>query len=111
MRRPNDRKPPAPRRAPEPRDGSKRATVARALSKLGFCSRTQAEALVLAGRVTVDGRKTTQLETWVDLATSKIAVDGNPVAAETFVYYMLNKPRGLVTTRHDPKAAPPSMTA
>ena len=106
MRRPNDRKPPAPRRAPEPRDGGKRVTIARALSKLGFCSRTQAEALVLAGRVTVDGRKTTQLETWVDLATSKIAVDGKPVAAGTFVYYMLNKPRGLVTTRHDPQGRP-----
>ncbi len=107
MRRPNDRKPPAPRRAPEPRaenhDGGKRVTVARALSKLGFCSRTQGEALVLAGRVTVDGAKTTQLETWVDLATSKIAVDGKPVVAEAFVYYMLNKPRGLVTTRHDPQ--------
>ena len=110
MRKPADRKPPALRRAPEPRpaaaEGGKRVTVARALSKLGFCSRTQAEALVLAGRVTVDGRKTTQLETWVDLATSKIAVDGIPVAAEAFVYYMLNKPRGLVTTRHDPQGRP-----
>lgn len=110
MRKPANRKPPAPRRAPEPRpgaaEGGKRVTVARALSKLGFCSRTQAEALVLAGRVTVDGRKTTQLETWVDLATSKIAVDGNPIAAEAFVYYMLNKPRGLVTTRHDPQGRP-----
>lgn len=110
MRKHADRKPPVPRRAPEPRpaapEGGKRVTVARALSKLGFCSRTQAEALVLAGRVTVDGRKTTQLETWVDLATSKIAVDGKPIAAETFVYYMLNKPRGLVTTRHDPQGRP-----
>ena len=106
MRKPTRTKPPAPRRAPEPREGGKRVTVARALSKLGFCSRTQAEALVLAGRVTVDGRKTTQLETWVDLATSKIAVDGKPIAAETFVYYMLNKPRGLVTTRHDPQGRP-----
>lgn len=111
MRKPTDRKPPAPRRAPEPRteaakDGGKRVTIARALSKFGFCSRTQAEALVLAGRVTVDGAKTTHLETWVDLATSKIAVDGKPVAAEAFVYYMLNKPRGLVTTRHDPQNRP-----
>lgn len=106
MRKPADRKPPAPRRAPEPSEGSKRVTVARALSKLGFCSRTQGEALVLAGRVTVDGKKTTQLETWVDLSASKIAVDGKPIAAEIFVYYMLNKPRGLVTTRHDPQGRP-----
>ncbi|MET3611834.1 23S rRNA pseudouridine2605 synthase [Rhizobium aquaticum] len=106
MRKPADRKPPTPRRTPEPRESSKRVTVARALSKLGFCSRTQAEALVLAGRVSVDGKKTTDLETWVDLATSRIAVDGKPVAAEAFVYYMLNKPRGLVTTRHDPQGRP-----
>jgi 23S rRNA pseudouridine2605 synthase len=106
MRKPADRRTPAPRRAPKPSEGGKRVTVARALSKLGFCSRTQGEALVLAGRVTVDGRKTTQLETWVDLSTAKIAVDGKPVAAETFVYYMLNKPRGLVTTRHDPQGRP-----
>ncbi|HWU64127.1 MAG TPA: pseudouridine synthase [Ensifer sp.] len=110
MRKPTRAKPPAPRRAPASRpsapEAGKRVTVARALSKLGFCSRTQAEALVLAGRVTVDGRKTTQLETWVDLTTSKIAVDGNQVAAEAFVYYMLNKPRGLVTTRNDPQGRP-----
>ena len=106
MRKPADRRTPAPRRAPKPSEGGKRVTVARALSKLGFCSRTQGEALVLAGRVTVDGRKTTQLETWVDLSTAKIAVDGKPVAAEAFVYYMLNKPRGLVTTRDDPQGRP-----
>ena len=106
MRKPADRRTPAPRRAPKPSEGGKRVTVARALSKLGFCSRTQGEALVLAGRVTVDGRKTTQLETWVDLSTAKIAVDGKPVAAEAFVYYMLNKPRGLVTTRDDQQGRP-----
>jgi 23S rRNA pseudouridine2605 synthase len=106
MREPGNKRPPAPRRAPEPHGGGKRVTIARALSKLGFCSRTQAEAMVLAGRVTVDGRKAAQLETWVDLATAKITVDGTPVAAETFVYYMLNKPRGLVTTRHDPQGRP-----
>jgi len=106
MRKPANRKPQPHSRTPEPRDGGKRVTVARALSKLGFCSRTQAEALVLAGRVTVNGKKATQLETWVDLSTAKIAVDDKPVAAEALVYYMLNKPRGLVTTRHDPQGRP-----
>jgi 23S rRNA pseudouridine2605 synthase len=81
-------------------------TLPRALSKLGYCSRTQAEALVAAGRVTVDGKMATQLETWVDISTAKIAVDGKPVAAEAFAYYLLNKPRGLVTTRHDPQGRP-----
>lgn len=86
--------------------GGKRATVARALSKLGFCSRSQAEALVLAGRVSVGGKVVTDLETWVDVPGATIAVDGKPVAAEKPVYLMLNKPRGLVTTRHDPQGRP-----
>lgn len=86
--------------------GGKRVTLPRALSKLGFCSRTQAEALVREGRVTVGGRVTTDTETWVDLSEAVIAVDGMRVAAEERVYLMLNKPRGLVTTRHDPEGRP-----
>ena len=80
-----------------------RATLARALSKLGFCSRTQAEALIAEGRVSVNGRKVTDRESWVDIIADRIAVDGKAVGAEAPVYYMLNKPRGLVTTRHDPQ--------
>ena len=87
-------------------DGGKRVTLPRALSKLGFCSRTQAEALIAEGRVTVSGRVVTDPESWVDLASAVIAVDGVPVAAERPVYLMLNKPRGLVTTRHDPEGRP-----
>jgi 23S rRNA pseudouridine2605 synthase len=83
--------------------GGKRVTLARALSKLGFCSRTQGEELVRAGRVTVGGRTIRDTESWVDLATAVIAVDGKRVVAEKPVYLMLNKPRGLVTTRHDPE--------
>lgn len=86
--------------------GGKRATLPRALSKLGYCSRTQAEELIRAGRVTVDGRVVRDIETWVDIEDAGIAVDGKPVAAEAPVYLMLNKPRGLVTTRHDPEGRP-----
>ncbi|MFD1745929.1 pseudouridine synthase [Rhizobium helianthi] len=94
---------PPRRKAP---DNGQRATLSRALSKLGFCSRTQAEQLILAGRVTVDGKTVTDKETWVDLQASKLAVDGEAVKAQDFVYLMLNKPRGLVTTRHDPQGRP-----
>ncbi|WP_409517164.1 pseudouridine synthase [Ensifer sp.] len=87
-------------------DVGKRVTVARALSKLGYCSRTQAEKLVLEGRVSISGRKTTDLSQWVDIDKDSIAVDGTPVAAEDKIYLMLNKPRGLVTTRHDPEGRP-----
>ncbi|WP_414650582.1 pseudouridine synthase [Ensifer sp.] len=87
-------------------DAGKRVTIARALSKLGYCSRTQAEKLVLEGRVSVAGRKTTDLTLWVDIDKDRIAVDGKAVLAEEKVYLMLNKPRGLVTTRHDPEGRP-----
>ena len=62
------------RKAPAAPAG-KRATLPRALSKLGFCSRTQAEELVRAGRVSVDGRIATSLETWVDVETASAAFD------------------------------------
>ncbi|MBZ9794008.1 rRNA pseudouridine synthase [Rhizobium sp. 3T7] len=83
----------------------KRVTLPRALSKLGHCSRTQAERLILEGRVSVDGRKVTDTSAWVDLAAT-IRVDGTEVVAEAKIYLMLNKPRGLVTTRDDPEGRP-----
>lgn len=91
---------------PEAAPAGKRATLPRALSKLGFCSRTEAEALISAGRVAVAGRIVTDPETWIDLADARITVDGAAVVAEKPVYLMLNKPRGLVTTRHDPEGRP-----
>ncbi|WP_373414143.1 pseudouridine synthase [Ensifer aridi] len=81
----------------------KRVTLPRALSKLGYCSRAQAEKLIADGRVSVGGRKTTDLSHWVDIDTDRIAVDGVPIAAQAKIYLMLNKPRGLVTTRDDPE--------
>ncbi|NLS01386.1 rRNA pseudouridine synthase [Rhizobium sp. P38BS-XIX] len=84
----------------------KRVTLPRALSKLGYCSRTQAEVLIAAGRVTVNGNRVTDPATWVDLEQARFAVDGIAIAAEEKLYFMLNKPRGLVTTRDDPEGRP-----
>jgi 23S rRNA pseudouridine2605 synthase len=78
-------------------------SLPRALSKLGFCSRTQAEALIAEGRVRVDGRVIRNVTARVDPGRARIIVDGQPVVAERKVYLMLNKPRGLVTTRDDPE--------
>ncbi|MBB5577496.1 MULTISPECIES: pseudouridine synthase [Rhizobium] len=89
-----------------PEAEGKRVTLPRALSKLGYCSRTQAEALIAAGRVTVDGRKITDPAAWIDLDRARIAVGGVEIAAEKQLYFMLNKPRGLVTTRDDPEGRP-----
>lgn len=87
-------------------DNGARATICRALSKLGYCSRTQAEKLVAERRVTLRGRVVTDILTWADVHTDLIAVDGVRVVAEASVYLMLNKPRGMVTTRVDPEGRP-----
>ena len=78
-------------------------SLPRALSKLGFCSRTQAEALIADGRVRVDGRVIRHATFRVDPGRARITVDDQTVVAERKVYLMLNKPRGLVTTRDDPQ--------
>ena len=80
--------------------------LARVLSKLGHCSRAQGEALVRAGRVTLDGRVVLDPEHRTDPARAAIAVDGAPLRAHAPVHLMLNKPRGLVTTRDDPEGRP-----
>jgi 23S rRNA pseudouridine2605 synthase len=76
----------------------------RALSKLGLCSRTQADALIAEGRVQVGGKVIRDALLRVDPDRDHIAVDGKRVVGERKVYLMVNKPRGLVTTRDDPQA-------
>lgn len=77
--------------------------LARVLSKLGACSRSQAEAWVRAGRVSVDGRveRDPQFPTVMD--KNSVAVDGVAVQASAHVYVMLNKPRGLIVSATDEK--------
>jgi 23S rRNA pseudouridine2605 synthase len=77
-------------------------SLPRALSKLGFCSRTQAEVMIAEGRVRVDGRIIRDVTARVDPGRARITIDGETVVAERKVYLMLNKPRGVVTTRDDP---------
>ena len=78
-------------------------SIARALSKLGFCSRAQGEQLVEAGKVRVNGAIVRELSRRVRPERDVIEVDGVRVAREKHVYLMLNKPRGLVTTTDDPQ--------
>lgn len=82
-------------------DGKPRVSLARALSKIGFCSRKEAEKLIRAGRVQVDGQTLSDPDCWTRLGKSRIAVDGHQVRAGAKVYLALNKPRGFVTTRMD----------
>ena len=80
--------------------------LARALSKLGFCSRSQAAKLIRAGRVRLNGATRREPEAPVRLEHDRIEVDRNAVTAESRIYLMLNKPRGVVTTASDEKGRP-----
>jgi 23S rRNA pseudouridine2605 synthase len=62
--------------------------------------------MISSGRVRVDGRVVTQLGTKVDPRTSRVEVDGERVVRETAAYVVLHKPRGVVSTMHDPEGRP-----
>ena len=76
------------------------------LARVGIGSRRHNEELIAAGRVTVNGT-VAQLGRRVDEANDEVAVDGVPIGiAPGLVYYLLNKPRGCVTTADDPEGRP-----
>jgi 23S rRNA pseudouridine2605 synthase len=81
--------------------GEKRTGLARVLSKLGFCSRTAAAELVRAGRVRLNGAVRLDPETPVRMGQDLVDVDGQAIAAADKVYWMMNKPAGIVTTAED----------
>jgi pseudouridine synthase len=73
------------------------------LSMAGVCSRREGERLMAAGRVQVNAETVTRLGAQVDPERDRVRVDGRPVALETtHVYVLLNKPKGYVTTCHQP---------
>ena len=79
------------------------ASLARALSKLGFCSRSEGEALVTRGEVRINGKVCVDINRRVDMQRDQLSVNGLAVSAEKMVYLMLNKPRGLITSAQDEK--------
>lgn len=72
------------------------------IANSGVCSRRKAEELIVNGKVIVDGNVITTLGTMVD-EKSSIIVNGNAIEREEKVYFLLNKPRGVVTTTSDDK--------
>lgn len=75
-------------------------TLARVLSKHGVASRNTAAAWIQAGRVAVDGKVVTDPEFSVP-DKARITLDGRSLLAAEKLYYMLNKPRGQITTTQD----------
>jgi 23S rRNA pseudouridine2605 synthase len=86
------------------RGATPRVSLERALSKLGLASRSEARALILQGRVSVDGTTITNASTRVVPERIAIAIDGAAQEREAeSLTIALHKPRGYVTTRSDPE--------
>ena len=80
--------------------------IQKILSARGLCSRRRAEELILEGRVTCNGA-VAKLGDTADPELDEIKVDGKLLpSASGYVYIMLNKPRGYVTTLSDEKGRP-----
>ena len=76
--------------------------LSKIIANSGVASRRGAEKLILEGKVNVDGQTITELGTKVS-KNSVIEVEGIKIGKEEKVYYLLNKPRGVVSTTKDDK--------
>jgi len=76
------------------------------LAHAGVGSRRQCDELIRAGRVRVDGQPVRDLGTRIDPEAHKLSVDGTPIRLEKLVYWVVNKPRGVLCTNHDPAGRP-----
>jgi pseudouridine synthase len=77
------------------------------IARAGFASRRAAEKMIKEGRVRVNNAVIRQLGTKADVEKDEVRVDGNLISSEVAkIYLMLHKPRGYVTTLHDPQGRP-----
>ncbi|TAL89414.1 MAG: rRNA pseudouridine synthase [Rhodanobacter sp.] len=102
---------PQPVRTATTRESSPCHGLARVLSKLGACSRSQAEQWVRAGRVSVDGHVIVDPYYPTLIDRQQVAVDGRAVEAAESVYVVFNKPRGLVVSAADERGRATVYTA
>ncbi|MER3523767.1 MAG: hypothetical protein C4326_06770 [Ignavibacteria bacterium] len=83
------------------RQGRNQVSLARALSKLGVASRSQAMDLIRDGRVKVSGVMVRIPTVWVDPKSETITINGAAVRSAQCLYLDFHKPSGGVTTRSD----------
>lgn len=74
----------------------------KAIADSGFCSRRKAEEYIVKGKVFVNGERITELGSKVE-ANEEIIVDGNAISKQDKEYYILYKPRGVISSTKDDK--------
>jgi 23S rRNA pseudouridine2605 synthase len=72
------------------------------IAHCGYCSRRDADDYIAAGKVAVNGEKTTQMGVKV-MRSDLVEVDGQELRLEGFEYFLLNKPKNTITTTDDPR--------
>ena len=72
------------------------------IANSGYCSRREAEKLIISGRVSVNNKVITELGTKIS-DNDEVSIDGVKLSKEQKEYYLLYKPRGVVSTSHDDK--------
>jgi len=77
-------------------------SLERALSKLGYCSRSKAAALIRSGKVAVNGKIITSPAKRINLENC-ITISGKEISKPKIIWIMLNKPKNIVTTARDPE--------
>jgi 23S rRNA pseudouridine2605 synthase len=73
------------------------------LAAAGVASRRRCEEVILEGQVRVNGRVVDTLPAFVDTEKDVVTIHGRQISAARKVYYLLNKPRGVICTNSDPQ--------
>jgi 23S rRNA pseudouridine2605 synthase len=94
----------------KPRPPAKLERLQKILAQAGVASRRKAEEMIEQGRVQLNGKVVAELGTKADAGRDHIRVDGKLLqGAERLRYFILNKPKGFVTTVKDPEGRPTVM--
>ncbi len=80
-----------------------RERLQKVMASAGVASRRQCEELILQGVVSVNGKVVDQLPAFADPAVDTITVSGRRLKKPERVYFLLNKPKGVICTSHDPQ--------
>ncbi|NVO19897.1 MAG: pseudouridine synthase [Bacteroidetes bacterium] len=97
----NDKLPKAPQKSASSSSGEGLIRLNKYIANSGICSRREADELILAGTVMVNGKIVTELGTKVS-PSDKVQYDNHTIKSEKLVYVLLNKPKGYITTTDDP---------